>query len=64
MTIRPRAQADGAKSVLVVEDDPSIMLGLRINLEAEGYAVLSAEDGERALEHRARASPPIWSSST
>jgi DNA-binding response OmpR family regulator len=33
----------------VVEDDPSIMLGLRINLEAEGYAVLSAEEGERAL---------------
>ena len=35
--------------MLVVEDDPSIMLGLRINLETEGYAVLSAEDGERAL---------------
>jgi DNA-binding response OmpR family regulator len=35
--------------VLVVEDDPSILLGLRINLEKEGYAVLSAEDGERAL---------------
>ncbi len=35
--------------VLVVEDDPSIALGLRINLEAEGYRVSSAEDGERAL---------------
>jgi len=33
-----------------VEDDPSIMLGLRINLEAEGYVVLSAEDGEKGLE--------------
>jgi DNA-binding response OmpR family regulator len=41
--------AEGPKRVLVVEDDPSIMLGLRINLEAEGYAVLSAEEGERAL---------------
>jgi DNA-binding response OmpR family regulator len=38
------------RSVLVVEDDPSIALGLRINLEGEGYEVLSAEDGERGLD--------------
>jgi DNA-binding response OmpR family regulator len=38
------------RRVLVVEDDTSIMLGLQINLEAEGYVVLPAEDGERALE--------------
>lgn len=50
-------ESDGAKRVLVVEDDPSIMLGLRINLEAEGYKVLSAEDGERALSV-VRAEPP------
>jgi DNA-binding response OmpR family regulator len=37
------------RRVLVVEDDASIMLGLRINLEAEGYAVLAAEDGEKGL---------------
>jgi DNA-binding response OmpR family regulator len=37
------------KAVLVVEDDPSITLGLRINLEGEGYRVMTAEDGERAL---------------
>jgi DNA-binding response OmpR family regulator len=42
--------------VLVVEDDPSISLGLRINLEAEGYEVRLAEDGEVALgEIRKRA---------
>jgi DNA-binding response OmpR family regulator len=35
--------------VLVVEDDASIMLGLRMNLEAEGYDVVSAEDGETGL---------------
>ncbi len=45
------------RRVLVVEDDASIMLGLRINLEAEGYAVLSAEDGERGLA-MARAEQP------
>ena len=39
-----------ARTVLVVEDDASIALGLRINLEGEGYQVLVAEDGERGLE--------------
>jgi DNA-binding response OmpR family regulator len=38
------------RTVLIVEDDPSIALGLRMNLEAEGYGVLSAEDGEKALD--------------
>ena len=38
------------RRVLIVEDDPSIGLGLRINLEAEGFEVLSAEDGELGLE--------------
>jgi DNA-binding response OmpR family regulator len=51
---RPRNQPGGdaapPRRVLVVEDDASISLGLRINLEAEGYSVLMAEDGERALE--------------
>jgi len=45
----PASNEAPRRRVLVVEDDPSIMLGLRINLEAEGYAVQSAEDGERAL---------------
>ena len=44
-------------TVLVVEDDASIALGLRINLEGEGYRVLLAEDGERGLEI-ARTDPP------
>ncbi|HWL88560.1 MAG TPA: response regulator transcription factor [Polyangiaceae bacterium] len=38
------------RKVLVVEDDHSIALGLRINLEGEGYSVLLADDGERGLE--------------
>lgn len=36
--------------MLVVEDDPAIALGLRINLEAEGYRVTLADDGERGLQ--------------
>ena len=47
---KPMPQESIKRRVLVVEDDASITLGLRINLEAEGYAVLDAEDGERGLE--------------
>ena len=40
---------EAPRTVLIVEDDPSIALGLRINLEAEGYRVLAADDGEKGL---------------
>lgn len=46
-----RRTADlSGKRVLVIEDDPSIAIGLRINLESEGYVVDVADDGERGLE--------------
>lgn len=42
--------ANGKKRrILVVEDDPSISLGLSMNLEAEGYEVRVADDGEAGL---------------
>jgi len=41
------------RTVLVVEDDPSIAMGLELNLAAEGYAVTTATDGEHGL-HLAR----------
>lgn len=37
------------RTVLVVEDDPSITMGLEMNLTAEGYRVLLAHDGESGL---------------
>jgi two-component system, OmpR family, alkaline phosphatase synthesis response regulator PhoP len=37
------------RKILVVEDDPSISLGLRLNLEAEGYDVEVADEGEQGL---------------
>lgn len=49
--------AGAAKRILVVEDDESITLGLRMNLEAEGYAVSVAVDGEAAVES-VQESPP------
>jgi CheY-like chemotaxis protein len=42
--------------VLVVDDDPDIRETLREVIEAEGYAVLTAENGQVALE-RLRAMP-------
>jgi len=46
-----RKTADlSGKRLLVVEDDPSIAIGLRINLESEGYVVHVAEDGDDGLE--------------
>lgn len=38
------------RTVLVVEDDPSITMGLEMNLTAEGYRVVLADDGEKGLE--------------
>lgn len=37
------------KTVLVVEDDPSIAMGLEMNLSAEGYRVVLATDGDDGL---------------
>jgi CheY-like chemotaxis protein len=39
----------GARTVLVVEDEPVIRALLRMALEAEDYKVTTAEDGEDAL---------------
>jgi DNA-binding response OmpR family regulator len=44
-----RVNGGPKQRVLVIEDDPSISLGLRINLESEGYEVATAEDGEAGL---------------
>ncbi len=37
------------KRILVVDDEPQMLLGLRDNLEIEGYEVLTAADGEEGL---------------
>jgi len=35
--------------VLLIEDDPSIVAGLQLNLSLEGYEVMTASDGESGL---------------
>jgi two-component system alkaline phosphatase synthesis response regulator PhoP len=37
------------KKVLVVEDEPPILAGIKDNLELEGYKVLTAPDGQEGL---------------
>jgi two-component system alkaline phosphatase synthesis response regulator PhoP len=43
--------------ILVVEDEPDMVLGLKDNFEFEGYEVLTAQDGAAGLA-RARADKP------
>ena len=39
-----------SKKVLVVDDEPSILLSLKFLMEQEGYYVYSATDGDEALK--------------
>jgi two-component system KDP operon response regulator KdpE len=45
--------------VLVVDDEPQIVRGLRTNLRARGYQVITASDGDEALAAAAREHPDI-----
>ncbi|HEX5141361.1 MAG TPA: response regulator transcription factor, partial [Dehalococcoidia bacterium] len=38
-----------ARTVLVVDDEPTLVTTLRYNLEREGYRVLAASDGDKAI---------------
>ena len=38
-----------ARTVLVVDDEPTLVATLRYNLEREGYKVVAAGDGEKAI---------------
>ena len=43
--------------VLVVDDDPQVLKLLRVNFELEGYDVMTATNGEEALELVGRDTP-------
>lgn len=45
--------------ILVVEDDPAILTGLKDLLETEGYAVAAATDGAEALRTYEREKPSL-----
>ena len=45
--------------ILIVEDEPAMVAGLRDNFEYEGYEVISAEDGATGLERALKDSPDL-----
>jgi two-component system alkaline phosphatase synthesis response regulator PhoP len=45
--------------ILVAEDEPDMLMGLRDNLQFEGYEVLEATDGQEALDAIARDRPDL-----
>jgi two-component system alkaline phosphatase synthesis response regulator PhoP len=45
--------------ILIVEDEPAMVAGLRDNFEYEGYEVISAEDGLSGLERALNDSPDL-----
>jgi len=47
------------KRILVIEDEPQMLLGLRDNLELEGYEVQTAGDGEEGLARASSFSPDL-----
>jgi DNA-binding response OmpR family regulator len=47
------------KRILVIEDEPQMQLGLRDNLELEGYEVQVAGDGDEGLARAALFSPDL-----
>lgn len=47
------------EKILIVEDDPAILLGLEKNLRYEGYQVITATDGEEGLRLAVDESPDL-----
>jgi len=48
-----------SERVLLIEDDPSIVAGLELNLALEGYEVLTAGDGERGYRLAVERAPDL-----
>ena len=54
------AMSDGHKArILLVEDEPAMVAGLRDNFEYEGYEVISAGDGVEGLERALADNPDL-----
>ena len=49
----------GTPRVLIVEDEPNIVLSLEILLHRAGYETVSAADGEAAMERMRRMRPDV-----
>ncbi len=47
------------ETVLIIEDDPTMLRGLKDNFEFEGYCVAVADDGEKGLEAALSVKPDL-----
>ncbi len=47
------------EKILIVEDEKELISGLKLNLEIEGYEVISAQDGEEGLGRALRDAPDL-----
>jgi DNA-binding response OmpR family regulator len=47
------------ETILIIEDDPAMVRGLKDNFEFEGYAVVTAADGEKGLDAALSAKPDL-----
>ena len=54
-----RGDGIGAPKILIVEDEPNMVAGLRDNFEYEGFQVLTALDGVEGLERALKESPDL-----
>ncbi len=55
----PAAQGINGIKILIVEDEPNMVAGLRDNFEFEGYQVLTAGDGAEGLQRALAESPDL-----
>ncbi|MDT7811340.1 MAG: two-component system, OmpR family, response regulator VicR [Acidobacteriaceae bacterium] len=52
-------EEQGRAKILVVEDEPNMVVGLRDNFEFEGYEVITARDGVEGLQRALEESPDL-----
>ena len=48
-----------AQAILIIEDDPALLRGLKDNFETEGYRVRTANDGRRGLDALLKEPPDL-----
>lgn len=59
MHVVARSKVMGKTKILIVEDEPNMVAGLRDNFEYEGYEVITAHDGAEGLEKALKESPDL-----
>jgi DNA-binding response OmpR family regulator len=47
------------ETVLIIEDDPTMLIGLKDNFEFKGYKVVTAADGEKGLKAALNSQPDL-----